>query len=121
VGWQAHDPQGTEHPNATMNNLVKSVRATGAIGVVGVFVPEDPKSPDKIMRQGQIAFDIGAYFTKGLRIGSGQANVKAYNRRLRDLIAAGKARPSFVVSHEVSLDEAPDAYRPVQLTVVTFG
>jgi hypothetical protein len=91
VGWQAHDPQGTEHPNATMNNLVKSVRATGAIGVVGVFVPEDPKSPDKIMRQGQIAFDIGAYFTKGLRIGSGQANVKAYNRRLRDLIAAGKA------------------------------
>jgi hypothetical protein len=66
VGWQAHDPQGTEHPNATMNNLVKSVRATGAIGLVGVFVPEDPKSPDKIMRQGQIAFDIGAYFTNGM-------------------------------------------------------
>jgi threonine dehydrogenase-like Zn-dependent dehydrogenase len=36
--------------------------------------------------------------------------VKAYNRYLRDLIIAGKAKPSFVVSHEVSLDEAPGAY-----------
>jgi hypothetical protein len=24
--------------------LIKSVRATGALGVVGVFVPQDPKS-----------------------------------------------------------------------------
>jgi len=36
--------------------------------------------------------------------------VKAYNRYLRDLIIAGKAKPSFVVSHEVSLDDAPLAY-----------
>src|SRR4051794_6389164 len=28
VGWQAHDPKGDEHPNATMNRLVQSVRAT---------------------------------------------------------------------------------------------
>ena len=41
VGWQAHDPQGNENPNMTMNQLVGSVRATGAIGVVGVFVPEE--------------------------------------------------------------------------------
>jgi glutathione-independent formaldehyde dehydrogenase len=58
VGWQAHDPKGHEQPNATMNKLVKSVRATGALGVVGVFVPEDPKSPDKLMKEGQIAFAI---------------------------------------------------------------
>ncbi|MEN3292647.1 MAG: glutathione-independent formaldehyde dehydrogenase [Burkholderiales bacterium] len=31
---------------------------------------------------------------KGQRIGTGQANVKAYNRKLRDLIAAGKGKPS---------------------------
>lgn len=36
--------------------------------------------------------------------------MKAYNRYLRDLIIAGKAKPSFVVSHEVSLDDAPLAY-----------
>ena len=33
-----------------------------------------------------------------------------YNRYLRDLIISGRAKPSFVVSHNVSLDEAPDAY-----------
>ena len=111
VGWQAHDPQGDEQPNLTMNNLVKSVRATGAIGVVGVFVPEDPDSPDELGKQGQIAFDMGLFFQKGLRMGSGQANVKAYNIHLRDLIAAGKAKPSFLVSHHLPLHDAPDAYR----------
>ena len=110
VGWQAHDPAGHELPNSTMSRLVQSVRATGAIGVVGVFVPQDPKSPDPLMRQGQIAFDIGDFFSKGLRMGSGQANVKAYNRQLRDLIHVGRAKPSFVVSHRLRLDAAPDAY-----------
>jgi glutathione-independent formaldehyde dehydrogenase len=27
------------------------------------------------------------------------------------LIAAGKAKPSWIVSHEMSLDEGPDAYQ----------
>jgi threonine dehydrogenase-like Zn-dependent dehydrogenase len=36
--------------------------------------------------------------------------VKAYNRYLRDMIIAGKAKPSFVVSHEIDIDEAPEAY-----------
>jgi threonine dehydrogenase-like Zn-dependent dehydrogenase len=111
VGWQAHDPQGNERPNETMNRLVQSVRATGAIGVVGVFVPEDPKSPDPLMKKGRIAFDFGAYFSKGLRMGSGQANVKAYNRELRDLIHAGVAKPSFLISHRLTLQDAPDAYQ----------
>jgi len=36
--------------------------------------------------------------------------VKAYNRYLRDMIIAGKAKPSFVVSHEIDIDQAPEAY-----------
>jgi hypothetical protein len=31
--------------NMTLNNLVQSVRFTGGIGVVGVFIPQDPGSP----------------------------------------------------------------------------
>ena len=110
VGWQAHDPQGHEVPAWTMNNLVASVRATGSIGVVGVFPPQDPKAQDELMQQGKLAFDFGAFFTKGQRLGTGQANVKAYNRQLRDLIQADKVKPSFLVSHEISLDQAPKAY-----------
>ena len=41
---------------------------------------------------------------------TGQAPVKKYNRQLRDLIVTGRATPSFIVSHEVGLDEAVDAY-----------
>lgn len=37
-------------------------------------------------------------------------NVQKYNRYLRDLIIAGKAKPSFVVSHNLPLGEAKDAY-----------
>jgi len=109
VGWQAHDPQGHEHPNVTLNNLVKSVRATGSLGVVGVFT-QDPKSPDKLMKEGEIAFDVATFFEKGLTVGSGQCDVKRYNRRLRELIRVGSATPSFIVSHELALDEAPEAY-----------
>lgn len=44
-------------------------------------------------------------------MGSGQTNVKSYNSYLSSLIATGKAKPSFLVSHELPLDDAADAYR----------
>lgn len=111
VGYQAHDPQGHEHPNATLNNLVKSVRFTGSIGVVGVYVPQDPGGPDELARHGEVAFDFGLFWFKGQHMGTGQCPVKAYNRHLRDLIHTGKASPSFIVSHQLGLDEAPEGYR----------
>lgn len=111
VGYQAHDVHGREHPNMTMNNLIASVRETGMIGVVGVFPEKDPKSADNLEKQGQIAFDIGKFFEKGLTMGSGQCNVKKYNRYLARLVATEKAKPSFLVSHELPLEEAPDAYK----------
>jgi glutathione-independent formaldehyde dehydrogenase len=111
VGYQAHDVQGREHPNMTMNNLVRSVRETGALGVVGVFVPQDPKGPDPLEKKGQIAFDFGQFWSKGQRMGTGQAPVKKYNRYLCNLIHEGKAKPSWIVSHQLHLDQAPDAYK----------
>lgn len=111
VGYQCHDHHGHEHPNATMNDLVESVRPTGGLGVVGVFVPQDPKAADAMAKEGKIAFDLGKFWFKGQFMRTGQANVKAYNRRLRDLIHHGRAKPSFLVSHELPLDEAPQAYK----------
>jgi threonine dehydrogenase-like Zn-dependent dehydrogenase len=94
----------------TMNDLVACVRPTGGIGIVGVFVPEDPKGADKLAKKGQIAFDLGKFFEKGLHMGSGQANVKAYNRYLSNLIHTDKAKPSWIISHKLSLDQATEAY-----------
>jgi threonine dehydrogenase-like Zn-dependent dehydrogenase len=111
VGYQAHDSEGHERSNMTMNALVDVVRSTGGIGVVGVFVPEDPEASDDLAKNGQMAFDFGKFFFKGQTIGTGQANVKAYNQQLRDLVHQGKAQPSLLVSHNLGLDDAPDAYK----------
>lgn len=91
VGYQAHDSRGEEHPNMVMNALADVVRPTG---VVGVYVPEDPKASDELAKKGQLAFDFGTFFAKGQTIATGQANVKAYNQHLRDLIHHSKATPS---------------------------
>jgi len=110
VGYQAHDQHGEEHPELVLDNLVAAVRATGRIGVVGVYVPEDPGAATEDAKKGRVAFNYGAAFEKGIAIGAGQCPVKRYNRELRDLIIHGHARPSFIVSHELSLDDAVDAY-----------
>jgi glutathione-independent formaldehyde dehydrogenase len=77
--------------------------------VVGAYVPEvlgldDPSSA------GTIGWDYGTFFTKGQRRGTGQAPVKRYNRQLRDMILAGRANPGLIVSHELGLDQAVDAF-----------
>lgn len=110
VGYQAHDHTGQEHPEMVLDNLVKVVRATGAIGVVGVYVSEDPQAATDEAKEGRYPFTFGAAFEKGLKIGTGQCPVKKYNRELRDLIIHGKATPSLIVSHDLALDEAVDAY-----------
>ncbi|MCY1141598.1 glutathione-independent formaldehyde dehydrogenase [Actinoplanes sp. Pm04-4] len=109
VGFQAHDAGGDEHPELTLDHLVNIVRSTGGIGVVGVYVPEDP-GLDRPEKADRVGWQYGTFFSKGQSMGTGQAPVKRYNRQLRDLIIAGKATPSFIVSHEIGLDEAPDAY-----------
>jgi glutathione-independent formaldehyde dehydrogenase len=110
VGYQATVPEGTEQPAVVLNDLIKTVRPTGALGVVGLYLPQDPGASTEDAQQGRLLIDVGLYFSKGLRMGSGQANVKAYNRQLRDLIIQGRAKPSFVVSKRLPLAEAPDAY-----------
>jgi threonine dehydrogenase-like Zn-dependent dehydrogenase len=64
-----------------------------------------------LAKEGKIAFDMGSFWFKGQSMRTGQANVKHYNRRLRELIHNDRAKPSFLISHELGLDEAPDAYQ----------
>lgn len=111
VGYQAQAHQGQrEEPAGVLNALIDTVRATGRLGVPGLYVPTDPGGVDEHASHGHLLVSIGRMFEKGLRMGTGQCNVKRYNRQLRDLITAGRAKPSFVVSHELPLDQAPGAY-----------
>ncbi|TFK33381.1 GroES-like protein [Crucibulum laeve] len=110
VGYQAVAQSGVEQPNAVLESLIRVVRPTGGLGIPGLYVPSDPGAPDAASGKGYISFPFGKLFEKGLSLGTGQCNVKAYNRHLRDLIIAGRAKPSFVVSHNLPLDAAADAY-----------
>ena len=112
VGYQASAGGGTdrEEPATVLNSLIRTVRATGMLGIPGLYVPSDPGAPDEQSKQGMLMVAVGKLFEKGLKLGTGQCNVKRYNRQLRDMIIEGRAKPSFVVSHELPLDQAPSAY-----------
>ncbi|KAJ3824315.1 hypothetical protein F5880DRAFT_1717034 [Lentinula raphanica] len=111
VGYQAVTGDGkTEQPNVVLEALIRVVRPTGGLGIPGLYVPSDPGANDSAAAKGYISFPFGKLFEKGLTLGTGQCNVKAYNRFLRDLIVSGRAKPSFVVSHNLSLDSAAEAY-----------
>src|ERR1700744_1639009 len=110
IGYQAHDPQGHEDPSMVLNDLVQAGKFTGGIGGVGLYLPQDPGAPGEERKKGRITFEMGEFWLKGQRMGTGQANVKHYNRELRDLIHEGRANPSWIISHELPLSEASSAY-----------
>jgi glutathione-independent formaldehyde dehydrogenase len=110
AGSSAAGGEQDEVPNIVLNQVIDVVNPTGALGIPGLYVPTDPGGVDEDAKRGALSINFGRLFEKGLRLGTGQCNVKKYNAYLRDMITAGKASPSFVVSHEIPLDDAVDAY-----------
>jgi glutathione-independent formaldehyde dehydrogenase len=111
VGYQAiAQKQNMEAPNTVLDSLIQIVNPTGALGIPGLYVPSDPGGVDPQAQQGRLLIPFGKLFEKGLKMGTGQCDVKRYDRHLRDMIIAGRAKPSMVVSNIVPLDDAPMAY-----------
>ena len=53
---------------------------------------------------------FGAAFAKGLTFKMGQTHVHKYMRPLLSKIENGEIDPSFVITHRLSLDDAPRGY-----------
>ena len=47
VGYQATVPGGEEQPAVVLNNLIATVRATGMLGLVGLYLTRDPGAPSE--------------------------------------------------------------------------
>ncbi|MBD5656247.1 MAG: glutathione-independent formaldehyde dehydrogenase, partial [Candidatus Eremiobacteraeota bacterium] len=117
IGYEAKQQKSSDtkndrkqDPNALLADLIRITNPTGHIGLIGVYFPEDPKgSGDE--KKGEFTIALGQAWNKGISIEMGQAPVKKYNVYLRDLILAGKAKPSMIVSHRLALAGAPDAYK----------
>lgn len=56
-------------------------------------------------------FDLGVSGLKDRQSVPAKVNVKAYNRQLSRLIHHDKASPGKIISHRLSLEEAPAGYK----------
>ncbi len=117
IGYEAkkHDTgdrknEGQQDPEQLLADLVRLTNPTGHISLIGVYFPEDPGAKGDA-KKGRFLLDLGDAWNKGITIEMGQAPVKQYNVYLRDLIIAGVAKPSTIVSHRFPLDGAVDAYK----------
>ncbi len=114
IGFQAHDwtkKNIIENPNIVIGALGKIINATGRLGIVGVFVANDPTPANELARKGEIVVPWADLFKKDIAVKMGRDHDLRYNRHLRDLIIAGQAKPGIIVSHRIGFDAAPAAFR----------
>lgn len=113
VGYQARDraDPSKENPTQVISDLVRVVNPTGHLGIIGVFTADDPGGTNEYAKKGEYILPFGQLWEKGLTIGTGQTPVKKTILMLRDMIIAGVAKPGFIVSHRISIEDAPAAYR----------
>lgn len=78
---------------------ILACRKGGTVSVPGVYASFADNIP------------IGALMNKALNIKTGQTHTMRYMRPLFERIERGEIDPSFVISHHVPIDRAPDMYR----------
>jgi threonine dehydrogenase-like Zn-dependent dehydrogenase len=54
---------------------------------------------------------FGAAFGKGITMKMGQTNMQTYMKPLLERIEKGQIDPSYIISHRITLDEAPEMYK----------
>src|SRR5206468_3956934 len=87
----------TDRPNA-LREAITACRKGGTVSIPGVYGGLLDKFP------------LGAAFDKGLTFKMGQTHVHNYLKPLLERIEKGEIDPSFIITHRLSLEEAPGAY-----------
>jgi threonine dehydrogenase-like Zn-dependent dehydrogenase len=87
----------TERGHA-LRDAILACRPGGTVSVIGAYGGLLDKFP------------AGAFMNKGLTMKAGQCHVQRYIKPLYERIRKGEIDPSFVVTHRLQLDLAPDAY-----------
>jgi threonine dehydrogenase-like Zn-dependent dehydrogenase len=82
-----------------LRQAIMCCRKGGTVSLAGVYGGLIDKAP------------FGAIVNKALTIKTGQTHVQRYMRPLLQRIERGDIDPSFVITHTLSLEDAPEAYR----------
>jgi threonine dehydrogenase-like Zn-dependent dehydrogenase len=85
-----------------LRQAINCCRKGGTVSIPGVY----GGAPDKI--------PMGPAMNKGLTFKMGQTHMMKYMRPLLDRVKKGDIDPTFVITHRLSLDEAPEGYRIFQ-------
>jgi len=81
-----------------LRQALHACRKGGTVSIPGVYGGFIDKVP------------FGAAFGKGLTLKMGQTHVQNYTRVLLDRILKDEIDPSFLITHRVTLDDAPEMY-----------
>jgi threonine dehydrogenase-like Zn-dependent dehydrogenase len=87
----------TDRP-AALREAIMACRSGGVVSVIGVYGGFIDKFP------------MGAIVNRSLTLKSGQCHVHRYMRPLLDRIQRGEIDPSFVITHRLPLEQAPEGY-----------
>jgi threonine dehydrogenase-like Zn-dependent dehydrogenase len=88
----------TDRPSA-LRQAIHACRKGGVVSIPGVYGGFLDKIP------------FGAAFQKGLTFKMGQTHMMRYMKPLLDRIESGELDPSFVITHRVPLEQAPNMYK----------
>jgi threonine dehydrogenase-like Zn-dependent dehydrogenase len=81
-----------------LRQAIMACRKGGTVSVPGVYGGFDDKIP------------LGAFVNKALTLKTGQTHVQRYMKPLLERIEKGEIDPSFVITHRMSLNDAPSGY-----------
>jgi threonine dehydrogenase-like Zn-dependent dehydrogenase len=81
-----------------LREAIMCCRKGGTVSIPGVYIGFLDKIP------------FGAAMNKGLTMKMSQTHVHRYLKPLLQKIEAGEINPSFVITHRLKLNDAPDAY-----------
>lgn len=112
VGFQSLNRKNIKEykRNQVLMDMANLVNTGGNIGIIGVYIPNNPPAPDENEKQGNLVFPIGKLWSKSVQIGTGVVPAKKYQPYLRNLISTGKAKPSFIISDRIDIKDAPSIY-----------
>jgi glutathione-independent formaldehyde dehydrogenase len=112
IGFQARSKADytREDPYWVTEAIAEIVNPAARVAIVGVWPPKDAGAIDVSVGEGRLLLPWSKLFNKNVSIHMGRDDDKRWNRKLRDMIVSGAAKPSRVVSHRISPDEAATAF-----------
>ena len=112
IGFQARSQTDytREDPLWVIEAIAELINPAGRVAIIGVWQTADPNGIVPSLREGKLMVPWAKLFNKNVSIGMGRDDDKRWNSKLRDMIINGAAKPSQVVSHRLSLDQAPGAF-----------